>query len=192
MKRVIGAFLLTALLQAGAVQAENLYRASDFRPLTADRRAQKVGDVLTVLITEDASATATSGSKTDKKHDTGIKVNAPNTQRNYTLGLNDNFDGNGQIARSGRLLAQLSVVVIGVEAGGALRIKGNQIIEINGEKQTINLEGLVRPTDIGEGNTVPSNRIAEARIHYVGDGVLAENQTKGLFSRVLSSILHLF
>lgn len=173
-------------------QAANLYRAEDYRALTADRRAQQVGDVLTVLVVENASASASAGTATDKATDTNIRITSPSHQRGYGLGIDNNYDGNGKIARSGRLLAQLSVVVISVEANGDLRVKGEQLLELNGEKQMINLEGRVRPIDIGEGNTVASNRIADAHITYVGDGVLADTQTKGWLTRLITAFLHLF
>lgn len=183
---------LGALLLACQAGAANLYRAEDYRALTADRRAQRLGDVLTVLVVENSSASATAGTKTDKATDAGIRITSPDRQRNYALSINDNFDGNGKSARTGRLLAQLSVVVVGIEPNGDLRVKGDQLLEINGEKQTINLEGRVRPIDIGEGNTVPSNRIADAHITYVGDGVLADNQNKGWLTWVITRFLRLF
>lgn len=176
-------------LEAGAA---NLYRAEDYRALTADRRAQRIGDVLTVLVVENSSASATAGTRTEKATDAGIRITSPSRQRGYAFGVEDNFDGNGKIARTGRLLAQLSVVVTGMEPNGDLRVKGEQLLEINGEKQLINLAGRVRPIDIGEGNTVPSNRIADAQITYVGDGVLADNQSKGWLTRLISAFLRLF
>ena len=172
--------------------AENLYQPDQFRALTADRRAQKIGDILTVLVVENSSATATSGTKTDKATDAGIHAMLPTPLKNYSFGTDDKFDGSGKIARTGRLLAQLSVVVIRVESNGDLHVKGEQLVEINGEKQVINLEGRVRGMDIGEGNTVPSNRLAEAHITYIGDGVLGDNQSKGWITRLITSFLHVF
>lgn len=177
------------ILLAGGVQvcmSENLYKADNYRALTSDRRAYRVGDILTVLVVENSSASATSGTNTDKSNDTGIRFLSPNSQKNYSLGLNENFDGGGKIARTGRLLAQISVAVTAIDPTGDLRVKGEQLIEINGEKQSINLEGRVRPRDIDDQNTVLSNRIADAKLTYVGDGVLADSQHKGWLSRLIS------
>lgn len=176
----------------GQAEAVNLYHPDDYRALTSDRRAHRVGDVLTVQVVENSSASATAGTQTDKTTDAGIRLTSPNRQRNYAFGVDDNFDGNGKIARTGRLLAQLSVAVVAIEPNGDLRVKGDQLLEINGEKQMINLEGRVRPVDIAEGNIVPSNRIADAHITYVGDGVLAENQSKGWLTRLITLFLRLF
>jgi len=191
-KRGLAMAVTLFILPFSTSLAENLYRANDYRPLTSDRRAQKIGDILTVQVVENSSASATAGTKTDKTTDAGIHVTSPIRQRNFAFGVDDNFDGNGKIARTGRLLAQLSVAVIGIDPNGDLRVKGEQLLEINGEKQLINLEGKVRPIDIGDGNTVPSNRLADARITYIGDGVLGDNQNKGWITRLVSSFLRLF
>jgi flagellar L-ring protein precursor FlgH len=169
-----------------AAHAINLYQDDAYRPLTGDRRGQRVGDVITVQVIENSSAAASAGTQTEKSNDGAIKQTTPNRQRGYSLGLSENFDGNGKISRTGRLLAQLSVTVVAVEPNGDLRIKGDQNLEINGEKQAISLEGRVRPIDVSETNTVVSSRISEAKITYIGDGVLAESQHKGWLSKVLS------
>lgn len=185
------AVLLTAFLAFHAT-AESLYKAGEFRSLTADRKAQRIGDVLTVLVVENSSATATAGTKTDKTTDAGLHITTPLRQKAYGFGVDDSFDGNGRSARSGKLLAQLSVSVINIDPNGDLQVAGEQLLEINGEKQMINLTGRVRTVDIGEGNTVPSNRLADARITYIGDGVLGDNQNKGWITRLVSSFLRLF
>lgn len=181
-KRWILFFLLLPQLAVAA----NLYQDQAYKALTADRKAYQVGDILTVQVLENSSATATAGTTTDKSNDTGIQFASPNTQKSYSLAAQQNFDGTGKIARSGKLLAQLSVSIVGIDKNGDLRVKGDQVIEINGEKQAINLEGRVRQKDIDEGNTIVSSRIADAHITYIGDGVLAENQHKGLLSRLIS------
>lgn len=177
---------LFGVVFAMAAKGENLYRGAEYVALTADHRAHNIGDVITVLVVESSTATATAGTTTDKSNDIGIRFSSPTSQKNYAAGVESNFDGNGRIARSGKLLAQLSVSVIEVMGNGDLQVSGEQLIEINGEKQAINLEGRVRLKDIDEANTVLSSRIANAHITYVGDGVLAENQHKGWLSRLIT------
>lgn len=177
---------LTLFIVAAPSYAVNLYSSADYHPLTSDRRGRQVGDVITVLVTENSSAAASAGTQTDKSNDGAVNQTTPKRQRNYSLGLSENFDGSGKISRTGRLLAQLSVTVVDIKPNGDLYVKGDQNIEINGEKQSISLEGRVRPIDISEANTVVSSRISDAKITYIGDGVLAESQHKGWLSRVLS------
>jgi flagellar L-ring protein precursor FlgH len=152
----------------------------------ADHRARNSGDVLTVLITETSSATETARTQTDKS--TGVNASLalpPANQRQWQAALGSNFNGGGQIERSGQLLARLSVVVERIDEQGKLRVRGDQDIAINGERQRIHLEGAVRPDDIAPDNTVQSWRIIDAHISLVGKGVLGRAQSRGLLGWIL-------
>lgn len=186
MNKCMVAILILLLGAPDLLFAANLYQQASYRALTSDRRAYHPGDLLTVVVLENSSATSTSDTTTDKSNKAGLNYTSPSSQKNYGLGLNEDFDGGGKVARSGKLLAQISVTVTAIDPNGDLHIKGEQVIELNGEKQAINLEGRVRQRDIDESNSVVSNRIADAHIVYVGDGVLAESQHKGWLSRVIT------
>ena len=182
-------WLASLLLLVSAVAgAESLYREASFRSLTADHRAYRIGDVLTVLVVENASATASANTTTEKRGDAGIAIATYNSNNNKSanIALNDDFTGKGSINRSGRLLAQLTVTVRALAPNGDMIVGGQQLIEVNDEKQNIVLEGRVRPIDVSESNTVLSSRIADAKITYVGDGILAEKQKPGILTRILS------
>lgn len=173
-------------LASALAAAQGLYREESFRPLTADYRAQRVGDVLTVLVIENASASASADTSTEKSASVALGVTGPSTNKNATADLSEQFNGGGRIQRSGRLLAQLTVSVVGVLPNGDLMIAGEQRIEVNSETQHIRLAGRVRPVDITEANAVLSSRIADAKITYIGDGILGEKQRPGILSRILS------
>ncbi len=175
-----------ALLTCTAVQADNLYKPEHYRPLTSDRKAYQVGDNLTILVFENASATTSAGTTTDKNSGVKIGVQGKSSNTNLGLDLSDDFQGKGKIERSGKLLAQITVTVKSVEPSGLLVVSGEQLIAVNEEKQEIKLEGKVRPTDIGENNTVASSRLSDAKISYIGEGVLGDRQRPGLITRVLS------
>ena len=96
----------------------------------------------------------------------------------------EDFTGGGQIQRSGKLLAKLAVIVQNVDEHGNLSIAGEQEIRVNNEQQRIALSGIVRPEDIGPDNTIASWRIAEARIDFKGEGVLARKQSPGLLTKL--------
>lgn len=178
--------MIVVSLMANFSHAETLYQVDSYRSLTSDRRAYQIGDVLTVLIVENSSASATAGTNTDKSNNVGIKFSIPNRQEESALSLQEEFDGRGKIARSGKLLAQISVTVKDINPNGDLLISGDQLIEINDEKQSINIKGKVRPIDIDARNSVLSTRIADAQIKYVGDGVLADSQHKGWLSKIIT------
>ncbi|MDO8299540.1 flagellar basal body L-ring protein FlgH [Lacisediminimonas sp.] len=176
---------LAALAWPASAWADNLYQAQQFRSLFADRRAVAAGDMLTVLVYENASATTSAGTSADKTSSTRLGVQGKNSQSSVGVDANDSYEGSGRIQRSGKLLAQITVTVQSVDASGSLLVKGQQLIEVNDEKQEIKLEGRIRPNDIGENNTVISSRLADARISYIGEGVLADRQRPGLVTRLM-------
>ncbi|TMG75878.1 MAG: flagellar basal body L-ring protein FlgH, partial [Betaproteobacteria bacterium] len=98
----------------------------------------------------------------------------------------EDFKGGGKIERAGKLLGRITVAVQSVEANGNLRVKGDQEIFVNEEKQRISVEGSVRPQDILTDNTVLSTRLGQAKIEMIGQGLLAEKQKPGILTRFLS------
>lgn len=179
---LIGAAALIASAQAGAQQAEAPLLQ---RSLFADRKAHRAGDMLTVVVTEAASASASARTSADKQESVFGQINQPDESPwNIDLAFGNDFEGGGQIQRTGKLLAKLAVIVQGVDAHGNLSIVGEQQIRVNNEEQRIALSGIVRPEDIGADNTIASWRIANARIDFKGEGVLARKQSPGLMTKL--------
>lgn len=177
---------LLLVLSCFGSQAENLYQAEQFRALVADKRAYRVGDNLTVLVYENASATATAGTSSDKSIGINYSVAANNTNHQGALSAGDEAQGKGRIQRSGKLLAQITVTVKAIEPSGLLAVSGEQLIAVNDETQEIKLEGKVRPIDIGENNTIISSRLSDAKISYIGEGILGDRQRPGIITRILN------
>ena len=174
----------TALLD---VRAADLVNTEKFTPLTADRRGVGAGDIVTILVVENSSATNSADMKSDKSYGLGGEIStlAPRRQ-GFQASIGDQTDGRGAVTRSGRMVAQLSVRVQEVYPNGDLFVKGDQEINVNGEKTRISLEGRLRPRDITDGNVALSSRLAEARIEYVGDGYLSERARPGLIPRIFN------
>lgn len=182
--RWMGVVILMLATNAGA---DNLFKEAEFRSPVSDRRAFRVGDTLMVMVVENSSASASADTSSDKQADMGFKLAMPNLQqRNASLGLNQDFAGKGRSLRAGKMLAQISVTVMLVKANGDLDVAGEQLMEINDEKQSIKLEGRVRQADIGDNNTVLSTKLANARISYIGDGILTDAQKRGWIPRFFS------
>ena len=175
------------LMSAAPAHAASLYQGEgSYRSLTSDKRAYRVGDMLTVLVVENSSASANANTSAEKSGGLTLGMKTSTRGESGSLQLGDSFGGKGQIQRSGRLLAQLSVTVREVDAvTGTLSVAGEQQILVNDEKQEIKLHGKVRPIDILDNNTVLSTRLAEAHISYIGDGILSEKQHPGLLTRLL-------
>jgi flagellar L-ring protein precursor FlgH len=182
---VIGAWLsIGAVMPLGAV-AQGVDAPLLQRSLFADRKAIRPGDILTVVITEIATATTTARTSTDKEDRVSGDINQPDELPwHIDLGFANDFTGGGQVQRSGRLLGKLAVHVEKVDANGNLTIYGEQDIGVNDERQRIGLRGRVRADDIAPDNTVPSWRIADAKIEFKGDGILARKQSPGLLTKL--------
>lgn len=160
--------------------------------LYRDRRARKVGDIVTVAIVETASST--NEATTDTSRDSSIsgdisylfrfaewaKLKEPGTN-SRTLGasLKNNFSGDGETTRDNTTTATISARVIDVTMDGNMTIQGYREITTNNETQFIILSGLVRPADISTDNVVKSSHIADARIEVGGHGAVSDKQQPG-------------
>lgn len=183
MTRLFATILLAAPLLASA---GSLYQQGSFQSLTSDNRARKVGDVITVMVYE--SSSATSAADTSAGRDASVGLDVKGTSNAYSVGINagNHTDGRGRTAREGRVLAQITVTVRSIAENGDLLIAGEQVLDINNERQQIALEGRVRLQDIGQNNVVMSTRVANAKIRYSGQGDLADKQRPAWWQRFLS------
>lgn len=184
-----GRVLVLAILAASAarVTAESLYDPALYRSLGTDRKAARVGDVLTIQVVETSSATSSADTTTGRK--AGIDAEFSMSRRPTTAARVDvegDFEGGGKTQRSGRLLAQMSVNVVDIAPNGDLYVKGDQLLTVNDEQQKIQVKGRVRAQDISPANVVLSTRLAEAEIVYVGEGELAGRQRPAWWNRFLN------
>jgi flagellar L-ring protein precursor FlgH len=185
-----GARLLIALalcVHVGAASAESLYDERTYRALAGDNKAFRVGDVITVKVFEQSSASTSTDTATQRNNGLsfGLSSLSSGRQRGGTLNQAGSFDGGGTTQRANKLLATLSVAVREVLPNGDLRIGGEQLLTVNEEQHKVNLEGRVRSQDISSDNVVLSTRLAEAQIHYVGDGDLSERQRRAWWRKAM-------
>lgn len=172
-------------LMTFAASAESLYSNSTFKPLTVDKRAYRVGDALTVLVLENASAFNRADTDLDRKTEISGSVNTDVRDFNGGLGFGSGSTGSGETSRVNRLQAQLTATVTEVSSNGDLHISGSKTIEVNREQQIFRLVGRVRREDIGPDNTVASTRLSDVKILFSGDGDISDKQRPGLVSRLL-------
>ncbi len=157
-----------------------------------DRRASKVGDILTVALSEKFTASksqSANSAKTDAYDITLPKVLVgSNTAGLFTTGTNQAFTGSGTASQSNSLNGELSVTVTRVFANGNMEILGQKKLLLNNGSEYIRLTGLIRPEDISASNVVSSSRIANAKISYLGAGEIADTAKKGWLSSLFSNI----
>ncbi len=188
---VPGCMLLCFVVQTVPTSfAADLYKTNESganQSLIADRRANRVGDIITILVMENSSASNSADTSTNTNFGLNAKVGTMFAGNNsLQLGAGDSYGGKGQLQRSGRLLAQISATVTEVLPNGDLVVAGEQTIDMNNEKTHIRLQGHVRQLDIAQNNSVQSNRLADAKIDYVGEGFLTDRSKPGLIPRLFA------
>lgn len=161
--------------------------------------ATGVGDIVTVTISEQASAAKEAETSTGRSSSAsvgipklfGYETALANKNRNLdpssliSASTDNSFEGSGSTSREERLSATLTTRVIEEVEGGNLRIEGTKTVRVNNEDQIIRLTGIIRPYDITAYNTIDSQYILDARIEYSGDGVISEKQRPGWLARLI-------
>lgn len=175
-----------ALLGAAAAQATSLYQPATYQAFTSDLRPRRVGDLITVMVYENASASSSANTSAGRDAGVGLDVRLPGKSHGAGIKADNQLDGRGRTAREGRVLAQITVAIKEITEQGDLVIVGEQLLEVNNEKQQIRVEGRVRPQDVSDANVVQSTRIAGAKISYAGQGDLADMQRPAWWQRFLT------
>jgi flagellar L-ring protein precursor FlgH len=180
-----GALFLLACAH-GATAGDSLYRPDTYQALTSDLRARRVGDLITVMVYESASASSTA--KTTAARDANVDLDVQGNGKRWGAGIgaSNQTDGRGRTEREGKVLAQITVSIRTIGERGELTIAGEQVVDINNERQQISIEGQVRAQDVSDTNVVLSTRIANARIRYSGQGDLADKQRPAWWQRFLT------
>jgi flagellar L-ring protein precursor FlgH len=181
--------LLLAILAGTPVRAADLY-VPGTAPLASDRTAHKVGDILTVLVYQSASATNSATSGSDGNTHLGGQITAgpvatPSFSEGANLSLGHGSDNAGTTGRSGAMVAEVGVVVDKVLPSGNLQVSGTVVLNLNGESTNIHVRGEVRPEDISPDNFVISSRLANADITYDGEGFVSRSARPGIVARVI-------
>lgn len=174
------------LLGGTAAKADDLYRGTNWPAMSADRRASAAGDALTVVIFQAAEASNSAQNNSRKKTDLGGSFSAGSIDETADLEFGGGYSGRGEVRRSERLVAQLTVLVREVLPNGDFVVAGEQWMRVNGETTKIGVRGRVRPADVTSQNTIQSSRIADAQISYDGRGFVSRSAKPGLVNRIFN------
>lgn len=169
--------------------------------LFQDLKGRTVGDLITVVIVENASASKEAKTETDRSSTMsagigkllGLERKIGSITGDDPSSLIDAetvnaFKGNGKTSRKENLVATLTTQVVEVLPNGNLRIEGNKTVTVNNETQIVKLSGIVRQSDVTPRNIVDSKNILNARIAYVGEGVVSDKQHQGWLVQALDQV----
>lgn len=167
-----------------------------------DNKGRTIGDIVTVAIFEKASASKEATTETDRTSSMsagiskffGLEKNIGNLNSSIDptalidATAKNEFEGFGKTERKENLIATLTTQIIEVLPNGNLRLEGNKTVTVNSETQIVKLSGIVRPSDVSPKNIVSSQNILNARIAYVGKGVISDKQQQGWLVRGLDQV----
>lgn len=171
----------------------SLYNTATFTGLASDRRARRVGDLLTIRLVERTQArkSASADSNRDGSTDITLPKSPPFSYVPEGLlsgGSTQVFKGSGTAAQDNQLTGDITVTVARVLPGGVLAVAGEKRLTLNRGEEQVQLTGLVRIDDLGPDNSVPSTRVADARIRYSGSGQIADQSRQGWLARFFAKV----
>ena len=191
--------------QASARPSTSLWREGS-KAFFKDLRANQVGDILTVLINTNDSASL-------ENQSTAARTNTEQSALNNLFGLEGadhlgsilpdgavpaslvnyntsrSIGGTGNIQRREEIELRVSAVITQILPNGNLVIHGRQETRVNFEIRELQIAGVVRPTDITATNTISYEKIAEARLSYGGRGHISDVQQPRFGSQIVDIIL---
>ena len=174
----------------------------------ADQRARRVGDILTIVIEIDDEASLTNASGRTRTGGGSIgfpKFFGYGSQIDKILPGVDPEDlpsddivdissqlsalGAGTIDREEEISLKVAALVVQALPNGNLVVAGRQEVKVNSELRELRVAGLIRPEDVQMNNTIPYEKMAEARITYGGRGQISRQQRRSYGEGALDIIL---
>jgi flagellar L-ring protein FlgH len=172
----------------------SLFDAGSFGGLVTDRRARRVGDLVTIRLVE--RTTAAKSASADSSRDGNTSLQLPQffpfsriPQAALQGSSTQGFSGAGSAEQSNELFGELTVTVAEVLPGGVLRVAGEKRLMLNRGEEHLQLTGYIRADDLGFDNSVASTRVADARIRFGGTGQVADNSRQGWLARFFAKIV---
>jgi len=171
-----------------------IYQADAGLSLFADRKARNVGDVLTINLLENTIAQSSADTTVNKNNAIDLAASslfgyADTDKLGASVSGKRAFTGNGKSAQSNRLQGQVTVTVIQRLPNGNLLVSGQKNLRLNQGNELVQIQGVVRPADIGADNTVQSSKVANAQIAYGGRGAMAQANAMGWLARFFNTRL---
>ncbi|EAQ28881.1 flagellar L-ring protein precursor [Erythrobacter sp. NAP1] len=181
---------------AGAEYANkgSIYQASQgYAPLVTGTRARGLGDMVTILLVESTATSKSITGQTDRSG--GLALIPPSAGPLGFLNpdaLNasgsGSFNGSGNAAQQSQLTGTVAVTIAAIYPNGTAEVVGEKQMALSQGDEWVQFSGRIRLVDIDVDNTLPSSRVANARIIYTGQGAVQRASRPGWLSRFFGSI----
>lgn len=164
--------------------------------LIQDKTARRVGDLVTVVISETADVSSEDSSDTSKSTTLNYELTNFDLDPDAftllpSLGANssDTFSGSSQVDKRDSFEARLTAMVVDVLPNGNMVISGRRELRIENQVKLIEFSGVVRRYDVASTNTVSSALVADARVSYVGMGPATRSTQRTGFGSWIHGVL---
>lgn len=174
-------------------------------------KARSVGDLVTIVISEESSTskaesinTAKTASKTatpnivdpitndptrrNSSESLGRLLNSIATMQGLSVNSSDSFNGSGSSSTSETLTAQITARVVDVMPNGTLVIRGERRVKMKKEEVSIIMTGIIRKRDISQANTINSSLMSDAQIYYETSGDVSDGTQPGFLWRMIQHL----
>jgi flagellar L-ring protein precursor FlgH len=200
MKNTLLGFLWMGMFGLGFIPqistADSIFPVEGGSSIYTEKRAHRVGDVITVMIQENTQGSQGTSSQFQKTASVGIGAgsgylgtygsNVLNGLSQIGVGAGASHQGQGSSSRGTTVTGQMTAKIVSVLPNGNFQIEGTRYVEVNDDKQTVEVVGEIRPDDISRDNSILSSRVADAKIKITGTGPSSESAKPGILTRVLS------
>ncbi|MCR5834718.1 MAG: flagellar basal body L-ring protein FlgH [Selenomonadaceae bacterium] len=189
LKKFFAAVLVVMFVTVGgAVEAKSLWVDGSTMSLYADKKARNVGDILTIVISESTTQTATKSRSNGKSGSVDVAAGTGifDFIKAFSISGSDSFKADGSATDTNRYSGQVTVTVVEVLPNDNMIIEGTQSIWQNRDEHKITLRGVVRRDDVTMNNTVPSYKVADATLKFDGKGPLNAKQRQGILTQIFN------
>ena len=164
--------------------------------LYSDLKAREIGDILSVVIVENANATRESKSQSRSNSDMSVDASAAGNVADFlplfggSSSLSSSYNGGEGTEQNERLTGRITVRITEKTETGMYKIAGERTLNVNGEENLMELQGFVRARDISTNNSIYSYNIADAQITYKKGGI-TNSVGDGFFSNIFVRVIGL-
>jgi flagellar L-ring protein precursor FlgH len=175
-----------ARMQTRAAPLESTTLGSLYTPngaltdMSADYKARRIGDVVTLLVSETTAASSTGDVNNSRTFQANSAVTSlpgwQNVPANPLLGMSSGktLKGQGETSAGSSVAATVSARVIGLLSDGSMIVEAERRIVINSQHEDLIVRGVLRPGDVAPNNSAPATALANLELELKGKGVVSD------------------
>jgi flagellar L-ring protein precursor FlgH len=178
--------------QAAPQPANGSIFAAGYAPLYLGQRAHRVGDLVTVVLTERTQTSKSTSASMSR--DGSISITPPSVgpfsfnPNVLNSGGSSSFNGGGDASQTSTLRGDLTVTIAEVRPNGTALVRGEKVMQFSQGEEWVQLSGIIRLTDVDQDNRIASPRIADAQITYAGKGGVQQASRQGWLSKFFNIV----